>query len=223
MHGHSIWYMVCFLATLLLFFHLLTIIQLLLLFGRLLLGLAYGLLALATLSLHILALLLDARLEILQSLLQPMLVIATNAQRFEVLRVEREQSAALHIVLLEDGYIALQLDAHQPVADLERRRRFRCIHWGILCLNSPVPWSIRAQVHLCSCNRQQLLCDPRNWNWSRTNPVCDWVSNPARSSPRTCWWGRGDRWHGPIVAAADDAAVARALCRAGRAIVEQLV
>lgn len=225
MHGHSICYMVLLFGyfVVVVFFHLSTIIQLLLLFGRLLLGLAYGLLALATLSLHVLALLLDARLEILQSLLQPMLVIATNAQRFKVLRVEREQSAALHIVLLEDGYIALQFDAHQPVADLQRRRRFRCIQWGNLCLNSPAPWSIRAQVHLCSCNRQQLLCDPRNWNWSRTSPVCDWVSNPARSSPRTCWWAMGDRWHGPIEVAADDAAVARALCRAGRAIVEQLV
>lgn len=139
MHGHSIWYMVCFLATLLLLFfsfHLLTIIQLLLLFGRLLLGLAYGLLALATLSLHILALLLDARLEILQSLLQPMLVIATNAQRFEVLRVERKQSAALHIVLLEDGYIALQLDAHQPVADLQRGRSFSIAFIGVFCAST---------------------------------------------------------------------------------------
>lgn len=126
MHGHSIWYMLLlfgyFVVVVLLFSYLLlsTIIQLLLLFGRLLLGLAYGLLTFATLSLHILALLLDARLEILQSLLQPMLVIATNAQRFEVLRVECEQSAALHIVLLEDGYIALQLDAHQPVANLKK-------------------------------------------------------------------------------------------------------
>lgn len=86
MHGHMVLYMVLLFGYFVIL--LSTTIQLLL-FGRLLFGLAYGLLALATLSLHVLALLLDARLEILQALLQTMLVIAANAQRFEVLRVER--------------------------------------------------------------------------------------------------------------------------------------
>lgn len=95
-----------------------TRIQLLFLFGRLLFSLSYGLFTFTALPLHILALLFDARFEVLQAFLQSMLIIATNAQRFEVLRVECQQRTSLDIVLLENGYIALQFNAHQPVSHL---------------------------------------------------------------------------------------------------------